>query len=113
MRKRYAPSRAAVVPQPLPRERRRDLARRLLGREDERHVAPEDALEHGPDQRIVRAAEDDRVAAGLLERRGVLGDRVHRLLAGLDQRDELRAGDRGERDAGVERVDERLVAAGA
>src|SRR6478735_5592536 len=50
-------------------ERGRDLARGLLGREDERHVAAEHALKHGPDQGVVRAAEDDRVAAGLLERR--------------------------------------------
>src|SRR5262245_53237712 len=57
-------------------ERRSDLARCLLRREDERHVASEHPLEHGPDQRIVRAAEDDRVAARLLQRRGVLGDRV-------------------------------------
>ena len=56
---------AALVLPALARERVGDLARGLLGREDERDVAPEDALEDGPDQRIVRAAEDDRVAAGL------------------------------------------------
>src|SRR5262245_30611846 len=55
---------ACVLPV-LARQRFRHLARRLLGREDEGDVAAEDALEHGPDQRIVRAAEDDRVAAGL------------------------------------------------
>ena len=83
-----------------------DLARRLLGREDERHVASEDALEDRPDQRVVRAAEDHRVAAGRLERLRVLANGVDRLLAGLDQRHELRAGDRGEADAGVERPHE-------
>ena len=45
----------------LPRERLGHLARRLLGGEDERHAAAEDALEDRPDQRVVRAAEDDRV----------------------------------------------------
>ena len=35
-------------------------------------AAPEDALEDGPDQRVVRAAEDHRVDARVLERRGVL-----------------------------------------
>ena len=38
-------------------------------------------------------------------------DRLDGLLAGLDQRHELGAGDGGEADAGVERRDERLVAA--
>ena len=50
-----------VVLDPLARERLGDLARRLLGGEDERHAAPEDALEDRPDQRVVRAAEDDGV----------------------------------------------------
>ena len=36
---------AGLVLDPLARERLGDLARGLLGREDERHVAAEDALE--------------------------------------------------------------------
>ena len=67
-----------AVPEALARQRLGDLAGGLLGREDERHLAAEDALEHRPDERVVGAAEDDRVAAGLLERRGVLGDRRRR-----------------------------------
>ena len=50
----------------LARKRLGDLARGLLGREDERHAASEDPLEHRPDDRIVRAAEDDGVDVGLL-----------------------------------------------
>ena len=52
-----------VVLDPLARERLGHLARRLLGGEDERHVAAEDALEDRADQRVVRAAEDDGVDA--------------------------------------------------
>ena len=41
------------------------LAGDLLGRRDQRDVAAEDALEHRPDQRVVRAAEDDGVDVGV------------------------------------------------
>ena len=101
VRKRYAPSRSRVVLDALARERLGDLARGLLRREDERDAAAEDALEDRPDQRVVRAAEDDRVDAGLLERRRVLAHRVDGLLAervvALDQRHEPRARDRRRR----------------
>src|SRR5262245_31623497 len=65
----------------LPCERLGDLARGLLCREDERDAAPEDALEDRPDERVVRAAEDDRVHLRLFERRGVLADGVDGALA--------------------------------
>ena len=70
VRKRYVPSRRVVL-DPLAREGLRDLARGLLGGEDERHVAAEHALEDRPDDRVVRAAEDHGVDALLLERRRV------------------------------------------
>ena len=86
-----------VVLDPLAGERLRHLARGLVGGEDERHVAAEDALQDRPDQRVVRAAEDDRVDAGLLQRLGGLahcGDgRLAERIVALDQRHELRAGD--------------------
>ena len=72
VRKRYAPSRAGVVLDALARERLGHLARGLLRREDERDVAAEDALQDRADQRVVRAAEDDRVDAGRLQRLRVL-----------------------------------------
>src|SRR5215210_7222378 len=46
----------AVVLDSLSAERLGDLARRLLGREDEGHVAPEDAFENRTDQRVMSAA---------------------------------------------------------
>src|SRR5262249_2894542 len=86
------------------------LACGLLGREDERHVAAEHALEDRTDQRIVRAAEDDRVDTSVLQRRRVL---THRALRGLsvwivafDERHEPWTRDRDAGDARVERVDE-------
>src|SRR5439155_17014238 len=91
----------------LPSERLRRLARRLLGREDERHPAAEDALEDRTDQRVVRAAEDDRVDVGGLERRGVVAHGGGSLLAervvALDQRHEPWTRDRREAHAGRER----------
>ena len=60
----------------------------------------------------MRAAEDHRVAACFYDRPGVVGDRLGGLVPGLDQRHEPRAGNRGEANTGVERRDERLVAAG-
>ena len=115
VRKRYSPSRVAVVLQALARERLGDLARGLVGREDERHVAAEHALEDGPDQRVVRAAEDDGVAARLLERRRVLAHR--RDDSSLNVSPASISGTSFghatavKRDAGVERAHERLVAA--
>src|SRR5439155_802292 len=101
---------AALVLDALALERLRDLASRLLGREDELHVAAEDALEDLADQRVVRAAEDHGVDPFRLQRRRVLAHRALGLLAvrivALDQRHEPWAGELMERDAGVERVDE-------
>ena len=50
-----------VVLDALSRERLGNLARGLLGGEDERDVAAEDALEDRTDERVMGAAEDDRV----------------------------------------------------
>ena len=103
-----------IVLDPLARERLGDLAGGLLGGEDERHVAAEDPLQDRTDQRVVRAAEDDRVDAGGLQRRGVLAHGRGRLLGervvALDQRHEPRAGDRDDLGARVERSNELLVA---
>ena len=82
----------------------------LVRGEDERHAAPEDTLEDRPDQRVVRAAEDHRVDARILERRGVLAHRARRLLAEgigpLDQRHEAWARNLDDVDARVERSHE-------
>src|SRR5215218_5349964 len=105
-----------VVLDSLARERLGNLARGLLRREDERDAAPEHALEDRADQRVVRAAEDDGVDPGGLQRLRVLAHSIRRLgaerLVALDQRYEARAGDREEADAGVERVDELGIPAG-
>ena len=86
-----------VVLDALARQRLGHLAGGLVRREDQRRPAPEGALEHAPDHRVVRAAEDDRVDVLLLERRRVLAHGRVELLpddARLDQRHELRARDR-------------------
>ncbi len=103
-----------IVADPLAGERLGDLAGGLVGGEDERRRAAEDALEERAQQRVVRAAEDDRVDAGLLERRGVVAHGGEELLGPgvpLDQRDEARTGDLGHGHARVERVDDVGVAA--
>src|SRR5215211_3002338 len=105
-----------VVLDSLARERLGNLTRGLLRREDQRDAAPEHALEDRADQRVVRAAEDDRVDPGRLQRLRVVAHSIRRLgaerLVALDQRYEARAGDREEADAGVERVDELGIPAG-
>ena len=90
---------ALAVLDPLAGERLGHLARGLLGGEDERHAAPEDALEDRPDQRVVRAAEDDRVDLGVLERRGVLAHGLGRLLAERARRSRSAARAAGRRPA--------------
>ena len=106
---------ASVVLDPLPRQRLAHLACRFLSREDERDVAAEDALEDGPDKRVVRAAEDHGVDARLLERPCVLAHGLRRLgregIGAFDQRHQPGAGDRKELDSRVERVDEGRVPA--
>ena len=57
----------------------------------------------------MRAAEDDGVAAGLLQRERVFAHGVDRVLARLDQRDEPRRRNGGEVNPGVEGADEELV----
>ena len=95
---------------PLTGKRLAHFPRGLLSREDERDASSEHALEDRPNQRVVRAAEDDRVRAGLLERRRVLANRCRRLLAegvvALDQRYEPMTCDGDDMDAGVERANE-------
>src|SRR5581483_4255455 len=109
---------AALAPgrvlDPLARERLCHLARGLVGGEDERHVAPEDTLEDGADERVVRAAEDDGVDAGVPQRRRVAAHRLGQLLerrVGLDQRHQPGARDPDEARPRVERAHELLVAA--
>src|SRR5205085_5261808 len=76
----------------------------------------EDALEDRPDQGGVRAAENDRVDARLLQRRGVFAHRIGRLhaegIVALYQGNEPRARNLQELRAGIERVHELAVAAG-
>ncbi len=103
-----------IVLDPLSGQRLGHFAGGLVGREDERRPAAEGSLEHPPDHRVVRTAEDDRVDVLLLERRRVLAHRRVELLpddAGLDQRHEPRARDRDDPRAGVERMHDLLVAA--
>ena len=109
----HSPSRPRVVLDPLPRQRLRDLARGLVGREDERRPAAEDALEHRADERVVRAAEDHRVDADLLERSRVLADGGRELVvrpARLDHRNEPGARDGEHRGPRVECPDHVRVA---
>src|SRR5918996_4802355 len=82
---------AAVVLDPLPLERLGHLAGGLLGGEDQRRRTAEHALEHAPDERVVRAAEDDGIHVRRLQRRRVLAHGVVELvvrLAGFDRSEE-------------------------
>src|SRR6186997_974677 len=105
---------ALAVLDPLARERLGHLPGRLVRGEDERHRTAEDTLEDRPDDRVVRAPEDDGVDARVAERRGDLADGLGRLVAEgvgtFDERDEARARDGDDLDARVVRVNERLVA---
>ena len=108
---------AHFVLDPLALERLGDLAGGLLGREDERDATPEDTLQDRADERVVRAAEDDGVHVGVLERGCVLADGGGDLLAedvvALDERNQTRTGDRYDLHSCVERVDElRIPSAG-
>src|SRR6185312_8539220 len=104
-----------VVLDPLARERLGHLARGLLGREDQRDAAAEDALEDRADQRVVRATEYDRVDPRVLERLRILAYRLGRLdrerVVALDQGHEPGARDGHELSPRVERVHELRVAA--
>ena len=114
VRKRYIALAGLDVLDAFPRECLGHLAGRLLGREDERHAAPEHALEDRADERIVRAAEDHGVHVLGLQDVGVLANRCRGLLperiVALDQRDELRAGNGEHLHARVERAHEVPVA---
>ncbi len=102
-----------IVSDLLSGERFRDLARRLVRREHERHAAPEDALEERSQDRIVGAPEDHRVHPGRLEGRRDLAHRLDRLVAegimSFDQRDEPRTRDGGHHDACIDPADELVV----
>src|SRR6266511_183995 len=95
-------------------ERLRHLARCLLGREDQSRRPPEDTLEHRPDERVMRAPEDDRVHTLVLERTRVLSHRRVDFLGGgtrFDQGHEARTGGCDDLCAGVERAYRLRVAA--
>src|SRR6266511_1337698 len=95
-------------------ERLRHLTRRLLGREDQSRRPAEHALEHGPDERVVRAAENDRVHLFFLERTRVLAYRRVDLLGGgtrFDQGHEARTGGGDDVSTGVESAYRLRVAA--
>ncbi|OLT14642.1 hypothetical protein BJF78_18220 [Pseudonocardia sp. CNS-139] len=74
------------------------VLRRLVGAGDERDVRPEHDLQHPGEQRVVRAAEHDRVGARPLQRLQVaLREPQHLAAAGhpaFDEVDEPRAGHR-------------------
>ena len=113
VRKRYAPSRASSFS--IPFRASVSATSRAVSSAEKTSVTPaEDPLEDRADERIVRAAEDHRVHARLLERRGVLADGRGLLAEGvvaLDERDEPRAGDGDDLRSRVERADELRVAA--
>ena len=77
-----------------------DLVGDRLARADDLDPAAEAALEHRPDERVVRAAEDDRVDVRVPKRIAVRlhlsDDAIVDLAARLDQRRELGARDRME-----------------
>src|SRR5688572_270299 len=75
-----APIAARVVLDAPARQGLGHLASGLLGRGDERDRPPEDALEDRPDEGIVRATEDHRVAPRFLQRRRALANRVEKAL---------------------------------
>ena len=110
------PSRAVSFSIPLRAERLGHVARRLLCGEHERDVATEHALEDRADQRVMRAAEDDRVDTCLFQRCRILAHCFLRLLAvrvvPFNERHETGARDREELDACIECVDQLRVAAG-
>ena len=93
----------------LPDEHGLDLAGDLRRGVDERDVAPQEALQHGRDQRVVRAAHDHHVRALGLERLGEAAHRVGERLAGdvpgLDEVDQAGAGLLDDLGAGVEAAD--------
>ena len=95
VRKRYVPSRASSFSIPL--RASVSATSRAVSSAEKTSVTPRPKTRWkiGPDQRVVRAAEDDRVDPGVLERRRVLAHGLGRLLAervvALDQRHEPRA----------------------
>src|SRR5262249_38877951 len=62
---------AARTGEPTRVEERPHGARRLLGGVDEGHPLANHLGDHGPEERVVRAGEDERVDAALPERREV------------------------------------------
>ena len=96
-RKPYPPRRPSSFSRPGLAQPRLDLVGDRLARADDRDAAAELPLQHRADERVVGAAEDDRVDARALERpAGALDAGEHAVVdvaAGLDQRGELGGGD--------------------
>ncbi len=95
VRNRYAPH-GPVLLDPLPASVS-DTSRAISSAEKTSVPAPEDALEDGPDQRVVGTAEDHGVDARLLQRRGELRTAAPvsaEGIAAFDQRNEPRARER-------------------
>ena len=86
-----------------------------MGAVDEPHVAPDDIPDHCFHQRVVRAAEHERIDFRRHERRQIVaGNRARRLGIDptfFDQRDEERARLGGDRGVGKESFDLFLVGA--
>ena len=82
-------------------EQRPDLERRLVGRGDQHHVAAHHVADRAGEERVVRAAEQQRVDAGPAHRvEQPLGQHPHLVavdLVPLDELDEPGAGGAGER----------------
>ena len=105
-----------VVLVSLPGERLGNLARGFLRREHQGDVASKDTLKDRAHERIVRAAEDDGVDAGILQRCGIrpygLGGLFAERIVALDQRHQPRAGNGRQLDARIECAHELRVPAG-
>ena len=103
------------VAQPAAAEHVLDLPGDRVARADDLHTAAEHPLQHRPDQRVVRAAEDHRVHLRVAQRARVVAHRVDDLRverrAALDQRHEPRAGDAGDGHERVRGRDRLLVGA--
>ena len=106
---------AGGVAEPARAEHVLDLARERRARGHDLHPAAERALEHRAHERVVGAAEDHGVDLRLAQRRAVAADRVDDAAvereAALDDRGQVRAGDRGDVDERVGLGDRALVGA--
>ena len=104
-RKRVVALAAGRVAEPARAEHVLDLAGERRAGGDDLDPAAEHALEHRADERVVGAAEDHGVDAGLAQRRAVgahgVDDPLVEREAALDDRRQVRAGDRGDVDERV------------